>query len=209
MVLPLLIWTASGLLFLVKPGWSGAYEPLTAFQDRPLDPGALVAISSLTVAELARVELAATALGPVYRVTDTKGSRVLVDARTGALLSPLTREAAMAVAIDAASRSSAQDRYGAPTSADQDERVISVAFAGGAVVEVGRNDLSLQQRGPDTDRIDLLYRAHYLQWTGVEALDRTLAVLGIVGTWALAALGVYLLRRSARLAAPGSFVTPS
>jgi hypothetical protein len=44
--------------------------------------------------------------------------------------------------------------------------------------------LSLQQRGTDTDRIDLLYRIHYLQWTGVTVVDRILGPLGACsGAW--------------------------
>ena len=62
------------------------------------------------------------------------------------------------------------------TLADDDA---TVQFAGGAVVTVGRDDGELAQRGPDTDRIDLLYRLHY----------------SLAGLLVLAALGVGLLTR--------------
>ena len=35
---PLLVWALTGLLFHLKPGWSGAYEGLSAFRsDQPID----------------------------------------------------------------------------------------------------------------------------------------------------------------------------
>jgi hypothetical protein len=55
------------------------------------------------------------------------------------------------------------------------------------------NKLSLFQRGKDTDRIDLLYKIHYLQWTGIKPLDKVLGMLGILLVLALSALGARLL----------------
>jgi hypothetical protein len=195
LVLPFLLWTGTGLLFLVKPGWSGAYEMLSAFRAEPLETAGLVALAELPVPQPARVEVATTALGPVFRVTAADGARHLVDARTGALLSPLAREPAVAVALDAAARAAAVERYGAPKDVHEDADEIAVTFSGGATVHVGRNDLALRQSGADTARIERLYRIHYLQWTGVEGVDRVLVVLAIVFTWVLAALGLSLLRR--------------
>lgn len=57
------------------------------------------------------------------------------------------------------------------------------------------NRLSLSQRGRDTDRIDALYRVHYLQWTGVVWLDKVLGGLGLVLVVALSAFGMRLLFR--------------
>ena len=49
----------------------------------------------------------------------------------------------------------------------------------GVGVTIDWNRLSLAQRGRDTDRIDGIYKIHYLQWTGVDWLDRILAGLGL------------------------------
>ncbi len=62
----------------------------------------------------------------------------------------------------------------------------------GVEVTLDWNRLALQQRGRDTDRIDALYRVHYLQWTGVDALDKVLGLLGLVLLVALAYLGARL-----------------
>jgi hypothetical protein len=53
--------------------------------------------------------------------------------------------------------------------------------------------LSLSQRGKDTNRIDTIYKIHYLQWTGLESLDKVLGAIGILLTLALSVLGARLL----------------
>ena len=60
-------------------------------------------------------------------------------------------------------------------------------------VALNWNRLSLQQTGRDTDRIDWLYKIHYLQWTGVKWLDRTLGMLGLALIVVLSVLGLLLL----------------
>jgi len=200
LVLPLLVWTATGLLFLVKPGWRGAYEPLQALREDPVDLGEVVPLALVAgeAGAVSRVELASTALGPLYRLSGPGLDARLVDARTGAVLSPLAPEAGATIAADAAARAQASARYGAVVDAREDGDAIAVSFEGGALVRVGRTDLSLSQSGPDTALIDALYRIHYLQWTGVAAVDRSLVLAAIAGTWALAALGLWLLRRPKR-----------
>ncbi len=62
----------------------------------------------------------------------------------------------------------------------------------GVEVTLDWNRLALQQRGRDTDRIDALYRIHYLQWTGQKTLDKVVGLLGLVLLVALAYLGARL-----------------
>lgn len=52
----------------------------------------------------------------------------------------------------------------------------------GVEVTLNWDRLSLQQRGKETDRIDLLYKIHYLQWTGVTIVDRVVGIIFIIGT---------------------------
>ena len=54
------------------------------------------------------------------------------------------------------------------------------------------NRMSLQQKGADTDRIDLLYRIHYLQWTGVKSVDRVVGFVGIFLVLILTSLGAWM-----------------
>ena len=61
-------------------------------------------------------------------------------------------------------------------------------------VALNWNRLSLQQTGKDTERIDWLYKIHYLQWTGVKWLDRILGMLGLALIVILSVLGLMLQR---------------
>lgn len=196
LVLPLVTWTATGLVFLIKPGWAGAYETLRAFDDRPVDPGSLVPIAELPIAvgNATGWELGSTALGPVYRVAGQDGATIM-DAATGEILSPLGRAAVEAIARHAAARAQAPARYGRVEEILLTDGEGVVRFDGGAEVRVGRHDLSVTQRGPDTAWIDRLYELHYLRWTGIEAVDRTLAPIALVAVWLLAFTGIRKLRR--------------
>lgn len=62
----------------------------------------------------------------------------------------------------------------------------------GVRVELDWNRLALTQSGKDTDRLDALYKIHYLQWTGVKGLDKVLGALGILLVLALSLLGARL-----------------
>jgi hypothetical protein len=53
--------------------------------------------------------------------------------------------------------------------------------------------MSLQQKGRDTDRIDRLYRIHYLQWTGVKSIDRVVGFVGDCLALVLTSLGGWLV----------------
>ena len=65
----------------------------------------------------------------------------------------------------------------------------------GARVTLNWTRLSLSQRGRDTDRIDAIYKVHYLQWTGIETLDRVIGGAGLVLILVLSALGAKLAFR--------------
>ena len=207
LAVPFLVWTATGLLFLVKPGWRGAYEQLQAFQETGIDserlaplPAAVAAAQETldTPAELHRVELGATAIGPLYRLFFTSPAgptTVVVDGHSGAVRSPLLEEEAVALAADAAGRAAASSRYGAVVASRGEGEKVEVTFAGGAVVALDRGNLAVTQRGSDTAWIDALYRLHYLRWTGFSRFDQIVVLVAIVGTWSLVVLGLWLSRR--------------
>jgi hypothetical protein len=79
-------------------------------------------------------------------------------------------------------------RYGRITSIEGEK----ITTENGMRIEIDWNRLALSQRGKDTDRIDLLYKIHYLQWTGVKSLDNVVGALGIVLVLALSGLGARL-----------------
>lgn len=198
LVVPLVVWSVTGLLFHLKPGWARAYDLLSAERGGPLHPGRLVA-PSVVGDEVTSLELVDTVLGPLYRVA-AAGGAALYDARTGARRSPLPLADAKALALDAVARSPHGAAYGELVTAETRGDAAVMTFSGGATVEVGLADARMSQRGGDTDRIDWLYRIHYLQWTGNRAVDRVLALAGLALIWAVVIPGLVLFVRRLRRA---------
>jgi hypothetical protein len=128
------------------------------------------------------------------------GDHVLVRAPAGrqhldAAGRPLTLpgEPALRALLDDAIRDE-RARYGEIASLERDEAGASASArtTSGVTIDLDWTTLALSQSGRDTRRIDALYRIHYLQWTGVAALDRVLGVAGLASLVALAALGLRL-----------------
>ncbi len=197
----LVVWSVTGLLFHLKPGWDRAYDMLSAERRGRALPLATLspasAIQATAGAAIDKLELIDTAIGPVYRARAAAGSE-LFDARTGARISPLTEEAALSLATDALSRSPVRDAYGSLGARAITERSIRIQLSEGPVIEVGRTDARISQHGPDTARIDWLYRIHYLQWTGNATFDRAFAVFGLLLIWAVMIPGLVLFFRRRR-----------
>jgi uncharacterized iron-regulated membrane protein len=200
LVVLLIAWSVTGLMFHIKPGWQRAYDLLSAERREAQLPADVVPIATVQRAAgalLARVELFQTVLGPMYRARTASGS-ILVDARAGVARSPLDPASAQALASDAVARSAQPASYGAVIGTEVTVERVRVRFAGGPVVDVDRNDARLSQRGPDTDRIDWLYRLHYLQWTGNASVDRLLPLVGLALIWAVMIPGIALFIQRVR-----------
>jgi uncharacterized iron-regulated membrane protein len=196
LVVPLVIWSVTGLLFHLKPGWSRAYDMLSA--EHPLD--AMPAVSLDAVASAAggpaqHLELFGSALGPLYRITTPTGT-VLLDAQLHRR-SPLSAADARTLAADAVAHSTHRDAYGPIGATRADPDTVHVAFAH-ATVDVDRATGTISQRGRDTDRIDWLYRLHYLSWTGNRTLDKLLAITGVALIWLVMVPGLVLFVRRRR-----------
>jgi hypothetical protein len=196
LVVLLAVWSVTGLMFHLKPGWARAYDMLSAERGGPLHPGALAA-PSVVGDDVTSFELIDTVLGPLYRVSSASGS-ALYDARSGARRSPLALADAKTLALDAVGRSAHASEYGELETADLRGDTAVIAFSGGATVEVGLRDARMSQRGGDTDRIDWLYRIHYLQWTGNRTIDRAFAIAGLALIWAVVIPGLVLFVRRLR-----------
>ncbi len=180
MLLPFVGWAATGIVFFTKPGYGAAYDAL-AVKTYPLD-------GPLTLQP-----------DPAWRevryLRTILGTHLIARTASGwAQLNPVTHQPAAPPASDEVKRLIADAftanpaRYGRILSLDG-----SVATTDtGAVITFDWNRLSLQQRGRDTDRIDLLYKVHYLQWTGQKTLDKALGLGGLILLIALTALGARL-----------------
>lgn len=189
LVAPLVVWSITGLLFHLKPGWKRAYDMVSI--ERPLADQNVAAVQSLP--RFKKLELFGTALGPMYRLDGSS----LIDAQTLRPRSPLSIEDAKTLAQDAVAQSSQHAGYGALIDAKSDESTVHVQFES-AMVDVDRASGSLYQHGADTARIDWLYRIHYLKWTNIPSVDRVVAVIGLALIWVAMAAGIVLFVRRFR-----------
>lgn len=180
LLLPFLGWAVTGFVFFVKPGYSGAYAMLSAKKypmDAKLrvlpDPAWLEYRCFRTI--LGDHLLVRTAGGWAHLNPGDKTPRPApTDAEFGRLLADAFRS-------DPARYGQVLEVSGSKARTDT-----------GVVVSLDWDSMGLQQRGKDTDRIDLLYRVHYLQWTGVKAVDRVLGGVGLALVLVLSLLGLRL-----------------
>ena len=179
MLLPFLGWAATGAVFFIKPGYAGAYESL-AVRTYPLDDNLPVRIQAWREARLVK-----TILGTHLLARTDAGWRNLNPATLQIEAVP-SQDKLRLLFEDAFSAN--PDRYGRVAT----QTGTTARTTTGVEVTLEWTRLALQQRGRDTDRIDFLYRIHYLQWTGVKALDKILGLLGLVLIVTLSVLGLRL-----------------
>ena len=180
MILPMLGWAVTGFIFFVRPGYGGAYE-LLAVKTYPLDGSS----SIVPKPDWLEYRVVKTILGEHLLVRTSEGWKHL-NPRT---LNPVPKpgEDDIRRLLDDAFAAN-PSRYGRVLRIA--DRVITTDT--GIEVTLDWNRVSLQQRGADTDRIDRLYKVHYLQWTGVQSIDRILGFVGLSLVLVLTVLGIRL-----------------
>jgi hypothetical protein len=178
LVLPMLGWTITGIVFFVKPGYQGAFEQLS-IKSYPLS-------QSLTITPQGNwqeVKVVKTILGD-HLLVKTNNKSAHLDPLSLLAKSEPTPLQFEALLNDAFSQNEA--RYG------EIERVngLSVQTSTGVEVTLDWNSLRLSQKGQDTQLINLLYQIHYLQWTPYKGLNQVLGMFGLVLLISLTLLGV-------------------
>ena len=180
MLLPLAGWAVTGAIFFVKPGYAGAYEVLQV-KTYPLETN----IAIRTDPSWLEVRFVKTILGE-HLLARTSRGWLHLDPST---LQPMPEPSADdldELVTDAFTANPA--RYGRVASIEGS----LITTSTGVTVEMDWNRLGLSQHGKDTDRLDRLYKIHYLQWTGVKSVDKVLGALGILLVLALSMLGARL-----------------
>jgi hypothetical protein len=180
LLLPFLGWVITGFVFFVKPGYAAAYEVL-APKAYPLTDAVSVQPES-TWREMRYVR---TVLGDHLLVRTSEGLLHLDPRTKQRRESP--NEAELRLLLNDAFAANLA-RYGEVKAITGTQ----ISTSTGIQITLDWPRLSLQQRGPDTDRIDWLYRIHYLQWTGFETFDRVVGLLGLTLVLTLTTLGAVL-----------------
>jgi PepSY-associated transmembrane protein len=185
MLLPLCGWIVTGVIFFVKPGYAGAYDTPAPRTYAGLTPASSAPKGALEMRSLR------TVLGDHLLVKTADGWTHYDPATLRPRQAPSPADVRRLLE-DAVSDN--KPRYGSIVSVDG----LTAHTSTGVTIDLDWNTLSLQQRGTDTDRIDLFYRIHYLQWTGVKLLDRILGIAGLTLLLALTVLGFRLAFRPDR-----------
>lgn len=167
LLLPFFGWALTGLVFFIKPGYEGAYEVLSP-KTYPLD-GAVTINPDPAWLEFRYLK---TVLGE-HLLVRTEAGWSHLNPSDGRPRDKPTEDEVRTLLKDAFSAN--PRRYGNVSRVSGD----TASTDTGVEVAVDWKRLSLQQRGTDTDRIDLLYKVHYLQWTGVTVIDRVVGIVGI------------------------------
>jgi len=180
LVLPMLGWTLTGLVFFIKPGYQGAYEQL------PIKSHPLNQTLNLTAKEnWQEIKLLSTILGD-HLLVKVKNKIEHLDPLTLSKKAQPTDEQFKILLRDAFSHNEA--RYGEIVSIDG----LSAKTSTGVKVTLNWPSLRLSQSGEDTELINLLYQVHYLQWTPSKAVNDVLGIAGLILLMSLTVLGVRL-----------------
>jgi len=180
LVLPMLGWTLTGLVFFIKPGYQGAYEQLSV-KRHPLSQVLTVTPKK----NWQEVRLVNTVLGAHLLVRSSHKVKHLDPVSLLDKPAP-TNLQFKALLNDAFSDNKA--RYGDIVRVDG----LSAQTSTGVKVTLDWHTLTLSQTGQDTELINLLYQVHYLQWTPFKGINQVLGIFGLLLLISLTVLGVRL-----------------
>jgi hypothetical protein len=183
MLLPFFGWAITGAIFFLKPGYAGAYDSLQV-KSYPLESETRVRADPSWL----EVRLLKTTLGGHLLVRTAQGWQHLEPQTL--MPKPAPGEEEMRSLLNDAFSVNPQ-RYGQIVAVEGN----TVKTDTGVQAKLNWKTMSLTQRGKDTDRIDFFYKIHYLQWTGIESLDKVLGGIGIALILALSLLGAILFFR--------------
>ena len=178
LVLPIIGWTITGVIFFIKPGYQAAYDQLVV-KTYPLEKSFVIPESK----QWKEVRLLKTVLGYHLLVKTDKGFQHLDPISLKAKQTPTSSELA---ALLNDSFTDKLDRYGSVQSSDN----FKVFTTTGIEVSVNWDRLTLRQKGDDTDFINTLYKIHYLQWTPYDEVNQYMGIIGLALLMTLTFLGL-------------------
>jgi hypothetical protein len=214
LVLPLVLWTATGLLFHVKHRYAEAYETLRV----PMPPTPDLSTFTVPPARATAGGVFDRDCVPRFAIRPDgrggwfgkkNGRGVAVDAASGDLLAEAPEKISLEWAKAAVAVSPHAARYGkveflssskrsSPLTLSNDPS-LDLSFSGGKTVTVDRLTGEIVQSGALNDWIDLTYRVHFLQWTPWKPVNVALEVFSIPLVLGLAVSGLLMAFRRGRI----------
>lgn len=180
MLLPFIAWAITGVFFFFKPGYKEAYQRLE-IKLYPLE-------SSITLPnnhDWLEVRQLKSILGEHVLVKNEEGWQQLNPKTLNKRNKPTIAEINLLI-NDAISSNT--ERYGTIASIDE----FSISTSENVNIQLNWQNMSLRQKGADTEFINTIYNIHYLRWTGIELVDKFLGVIGLLLVVVLAGVGTVM-----------------
>lgn len=185
LILAFFIWTCTGLVFFIKPGYQAAFAYLSV-KTYPISGD----IHIKPQPQWQEIKWLHTVLGPHLLVKQADGWQQLRPDDFTVRPEPSANDVLLlvtdAIRVD-------PKRYGQQVLKTDQGFVTDT----GVHIQLDWASLSLSQQGQDTEIINNLYKLHYLQWTGHKTLDQILGVFGLMLLMFTTVLGFGLLTRKA------------
>lgn len=175
------------MIFLVKPGYSGAYEMLMP-KLYPLE----TAVALSPEESWTELRVVKTILGE-HLLVKIGGAWQNLNIDTLEPQPSPSDDQLVSLLNDAISAN--RERYGSAVRKENDNFFTSK----GVELKFDWSSLHISQSGADTKLIDTLYKIHYLQWLGQKQANAVLGVAGLVALTLLVCYGVVLYVRRRKL----------
>lgn len=183
LIVPFLVWALTGLVFFIKPGYQGAFASLNVKTYPVSQP-----LHIKPQAQWQEIKLLQTVLGLHLLVKNSEGWQQLDPDDLSVRPEPSSTELELLI-LDAMQLDTG--RYGKQLQPTAQGFITET----GVQIQLDWNSLTLSQQGKDTELINNLYKAHYLQWTGHKTVDQLLGVVGLIALMVTTVLGFRLLLR--------------
>jgi len=186
MLIPLLLWSLTGIFFLIKPGYEGAYQKISPkFYDIE------TAFTIVPEKGWSEIRLMRSVLG-YHLLVNADGQWQHLDPNT---LKPRSAPETAELNIlltDAISKDI--ERYGSIIQISDNTAYTNT----GVEISLDWSSLTLRQQGKDTQFIRLLYRIHYMEWLDNPSSNKVLGALAITMLLTLSAAGfiIYIKGRN-------------
>lgn len=178
LLVPLLGWILTGLIFFIKPGYKEAYQQLSV-KTYPLE----AQLTVLPKHKWQEIRFIKTVLGE-HLLVKTNGKVEHLEPSSLKVKELPTSQRIRQLIEDAISNN--KERYGEVVSISGNQAQTST----GVEINIDWVNLRLSQKGKDTELINLMYKIHYLQWTPFNNINRLLGFLGLLLLAVLSFLGV-------------------
>ncbi len=181
MLFPFIAWAITGVFFFIKPGYSQAYERLqiTSYPN-------ITSFQPAADNKWSEIKIIRSILGEHLLVKNKDNDWIHLNKKTMELVQAPSPAQVELLIKDAIKQHS--ERYGVINDVDG-----LVALTSNQIkITLNWDRMKLHQQGPDTEFIDMMYRIHYLQWTGIKIIDNVLGIIGLALMIVLAGFGLLL-----------------